>query len=403
MGNSHGQIRSAVVEEGGNARRTLATSAALLGLLMLCAVARAGERAAGEPRGRGARDFSAAKGAPVPDNPDAAPTEVLVKFKAKRADAAMNDILAVHNIRALAATRFRRIGWHTVRIGRGHKIKDVVMAYRAHPDVLYAEPNYRIHALDMPQYFPNDPRFSELWGMHNTGQTGGTPDADIDAPEAWTRPTANDVLVAVIDSGVDYNHEDLAVNMWTNGGEVAGNHLDDDGNGYIDDVLGWDFVGHDVYHPQEDNDPMDDNGHGTHVSGTIAAIGDNSAGVVGVAGLCGHVRIMAVRFLDDNGDGTVGGAIDAIEYAIDNGAKVLNNSWGGGGYSQALKDVITAADAAGALFVAAAGNDYGNDNDGNPHYPSNYDNPNVIVLQLRPDQRGPRCARQQHSQHHSGR
>jgi subtilisin family serine protease len=206
--------------------------------------------------------------------------------------------------------------------------------------------------------------------MNNTGQTGGTNDADLDAPEAWDIQTGSEsTLIAVIDTGVDYNHPDLAANIWTNPGEIAGNGLDDDQNGFIDDIHGWDFVNNDA-------DPMDDNLHGTHVAGTIGAIGDNG---VGVAGVNWRTKIMALKFLGGDGSGTLADAIGAILYGAKMKARVMNNSWGGGGFSQALLDAITVANDSAALFVAAAGND-GNDNDQTPNYPSNYDAPNVVAV-----------------------
>src|SRR5262249_48878129 len=149
--------------------------------------------------------------------------------------------------------------------------------------------------------------FSSLWGLHNTGQTGGTPDADIDAPEAWDVTTgSSSVVVAVIDTGVDYTHPDLAANIWTNAGEVPGNGVDDDHNGYVDDVHGYDFV-------NNDGDPMDDHFHGTHVAGTIGAVGNNGTGV---AGINWNVKIMALKFLDGNGGGYASDAIRAVNYAV---------------------------------------------------------------------------------------
>jgi hypothetical protein len=215
-----------------------------------------------------------------------------------------------------------------------------------------------------------------LWGLHNTGQNGGTPDADIDAPEAWDTATGSaDVVVAVIDSGVDYNHEDLAANMWTNPGEIPANEIDDDHNGYVDDVYGIDTC-------NGDSDPFDDNGHGTHCSGTIGAVGDNSIGVVGVNW---DVRIMTLKFLSASGSGWTSDAIECLEYGImmetDYGInlKLTSNSWGGGGFSQSLYDAIEASGNAGMLFVAAAGNS-GSNNDANPHYPSSYDLANIIAV-----------------------
>jgi len=245
-------------------------------------------------------------------------------------------------------------------------------ALRKNPNVKFVEPDYEVY-IDVT---PNDPRFSELWGLHNTGQTGGAPDADIDAPEAWDIQTgSSSMVIAVIDTGVDYKHVDLSANIWTNPGEIAGNGIDDEGNGYVDDVYGWDFY-------NNDNNPMDDHRHGTHCAGTIAAVGNNGAGVVGVNWAA---KIMALKFLSAGGSGYTSDAIAAVQYATmmkqQRGIPVIamSNSWGGGGFSQALKDAITAADNAGILFIAAAGNSDSN-NDLLPHYPSSYDVPNVIAV-----------------------
>ncbi len=242
------------------------------------------------------------------------------------------------------------------------------------PLIRYAEPNYVITA----DSTPNDPAFRQLWGLDNVGQAIGffpaTPDADIDAPEAWNVTTGSpDVVVAVIDTGVDMSHPDLAANVWLNPGEncpgCRNDGVDNDGNGYADDWRGWDFA-------NGDNDPTDGNGHGTHVAGTIGAVGNNG---VGVAGVNWNVRLMAVQALGADGTGTTADAVKAVLYAAHNGAAVLNNSYGGDGYSQALADAIAEADGAGALFVAAAGNDSAN-RDTSPSYPASYALPNVISV-----------------------
>jgi subtilisin family serine protease len=229
----------------------------------------------------------------------------------------------------------------------------------------YIEPNWIVST----NATPNDPSFDNLWGLNNTGQTGGTIDADIDAPEAWDTQTGNNVVVGVIDTGVDYNHPDLAENIWTNPGEIAGDGIDNDANGYVDDIHGWDFV-------NNDSDPFDDNGHGTHVSGTIAATGNNSTGVTGVSW---SADIMGLKFLDAYGYGSTFDAVKAVEYATQMGADLTNNSWGGGGYSEALYDAIAAAGTAGKLFVAAAGNS-GLNSDIFPAYPASYDLDNIISV-----------------------
>ena len=240
------------------------------------------------------------------------------------------------------------------------------------PSVKYAEKNGIFHA----ETIPNDTHFDKLWGLHNTGQAEGTVDADIDAPEAWDIFTgSSDIVVAVIDSGVDYNHEDLAANIWINWDEYNGTPgVDDDSNGYVDDVYGWDFV-------NNDNDPMDDYSymeiyHGTHVSGTIGAQGNNGKGVTGVNW---NVRIMVLKSLDAYGGGTTANLVQAIDYSTDNGAHLSNNSWGGYDYSQSMYYAITRAMNAGKLFIAAAGND-GLDTDQTRHYPSCYSHDNIISV-----------------------
>ena len=245
-------------------------------------------------------------------------------------------------------------------------VEQTLAAARQDPRVAYAEPDYVIQASTMP----DDPRFGELWGLNNLSR----PEADVDAPIAWQRETGNDsVIVAVLDSGVDYNHPDLAANIWTNPGEIPGNGIDDDGNGYTDDIRGWDFI-------NRDNNPMDDNKHGTHVAGTIGAVGDNGIGVTGVAW---NVSIMPLKVLDQSGNGTVSAAIDALSYAYKNGATISNASWGASQYSQALRDMIDRAGSqADHLIVAAAGNS-GTVLDlagSTPFYPASYDAPNIISV-----------------------
>jgi subtilisin family serine protease len=205
---------------------------------------------------------------------------------------------------------------------------------------------------------------SRRWGFHNDADT------DIDAPEAWHIHTGNnrDVIVAVIDTGVNYNHPDLVNRMWTNPNEIPGNGIDDDNNGYVDDVYGYDFHG-------DDGDPMDDNGHGTHCAGIIGAEPNNG---IGIAGVSWGAKIMALRFLGPGG-GSSSDAIRAIDYAVQMGVKISSNSWGGGGFSNALSSALDSARAAGHLFVAAAGND-GRDNDQTPSYPSNYEHDNIISV-----------------------
>jgi len=233
--------------------------------------------------------------------------------------------------------------------------------------VEYAEPDYKVYAT---QTIPNDPYFPRMWNLNDVDDT------DIDAPEAWDISTnGTGVLVGVVDTGVDYNHEDLHGNMWQNPNEIPGNNIDDDGNGWIDDIYGVDCY-------NMDGDPMDDNGHGTHVAGTIGAIGNNGIGVVGVAW---NAKIVALKFLNADGWGYVSDAICAMEYfrSIMQTEKVnkgiLNASWGGHGYSRALYDEIKALMRDGVLFIAAAGNN-SDDTDIYPEYPAAYNLPNIISV-----------------------
>lgn len=263
-------------------------------------------------------------------------------------------------------------GLHQFALPDGLDVGATLEFYRNHPGVVYAEPNYQLSIAATP----NDPDFESLWGLNNTGQTGGTVDADIDAAEAWDITTGDhNTVVAVVDTGVDYLHPDLAANIWINPGEIAGDGIDNDGNGFIDDVHGYDFV-------SNDGDPMDDHSHGTHVAGTIGAVANNGIGITGVAW---DVQIMAVKFLNSQGSGSTSAAVNAIEYAVDNGATISNHSWGfNGSYSQALSDAIQYAQSADHIVVAAAGNGgpdrVGDDNDSVPFFPGNFPQDNLISV-----------------------
>ncbi|MDY7076798.1 MAG: S8 family serine peptidase [Chloroflexota bacterium] len=297
------------------------------------------------------------------DTPEYAPNRVIIKFKEGKMPTSAHNMasqLGVTSHKTLPA-----IGAEVWNISI--PVEDAIARYQGHPAVEYIEPDYIVSAAET---IPNDPDFPQLWGLHNTGQDGGTPDADIDAPEAWDLETGDSgIIVAVIDSGIDYTHTDLVANMWTNPGEVAGNGVDDDGNGYIDDVYGIDTR-------NDDSDPMDDRGHGTHCAGIIGARGNNG---IGVAGVSWDVQLMALKFLDSNGRGSISGAIEAIQYAIDHGAHIMNNSWGAISYSQPLYDAVLAARDAGILFVASAGNDSRN-TDVSPAYPASFDLDNIISV-----------------------
>ena len=316
---------------------------------------------------------------PVSTERRAVAEEILVGFQPGVGDA---DRRAALTAAGASRTRsFDRIRGALAVTLRGRR-DEAIEQLRTDPRVRYAEPNALVRASDHAGV-PNDPGFHYLWGLDNFGQdvngVSGAVDADIDAAEAWSAPGAGaEVVVGVIDTGVDFGHVDLgggggAAPMWTNPGETCSgcptNGVDDDGNGYVDDWRGWDWV-------NDDNDPTDDNGHGTHVAGTIGARADDGVGVVGVAR---NARLIGLKFLGADGVGTTADAVAALLYATAKGALVTNNSWGNDEYSQALADAIGAADTAGALFVAAAGNSLGN-NDAAPNYPSSYALPNVVAV-----------------------
>lgn len=313
--------------------------------------------------------------------------EVLVRFKPGVSLTAIKNIAAANHDRV--ADEIESVGGLTVIDDLDDADPEAVAKqYSAMGDlVAYAEPNDVIRLddpavgsksedLDANWYDtgqPNDPQFADQWALNNVGQNGGKAKADIDALKAWLKTRgSSDVVVAVLDSGVDYNHVDLRANMWTRPDTVP--QYTDDELGAFDDLHGFDI---------DDNvgDPMDDNGHGTHCAGIIGAEGDNGEGI---AGINWNVRIMPLKFLSRGGFGTTKAAIEAINYAIDRkkhgvNIRVINASWGSTRGSKALEDAIRAAGDAGILFVAAAGNN-GTDNDKRPHYPSNYDLPNVVSV-----------------------
>ena len=267
--------------------------------------------------------------------------------------------------------------------GRGRKLakasngsmNELMPLLAADARVQYVEPNYIYSA----QEIPDDPGFPDMWGLHNIGQTGGTVDVDIDYPEARDVPLGSgEVLVAVIDSGIDYTHEDLVGNLWVNPNEIPGNGVDDDGNGYIDDIHGINAI-------TDSGDPFDDNGHGTHVAGTLGAVSNNG---IGVSGVSRQVKIVACKFLDNFGNGTTANASKCVQYVNHlkqvqgQDIRLANHSWGGGGFSQVLQDGLAGLDQPGMppiLHVAAAGN-FNRNNDEIPFYPGSYDLDNIVAV-----------------------
>ncbi len=302
---------------------------------------------------------------------------ILIRPRREVSPATMTQLHRLTGGRVLRA--FPRLGGvQVVQLPRGLSVASAVALYRGSGLLAYAEPDYIVHALAEP----NDFHYLnlDLWHLKNAGQYGGTPGADIHATAAWdTQTDASNIIVAVVDTGIRYTHEDLAANMWTNPGETGldGNGLakstnlqDDDGDGFVDDVHGINAI-------LGTGDPNDDYGHGTHVAGIIGAVGNNG---VGVAGVAWRVQLMACKFIDASGNGSVSDAITCLDYARAHGAKIVNASWGSYSFtSSALRDAINLLRDAGIIFVAAAGND-ANDNDGNSLYPASYEYDNIIAV-----------------------
>jgi subtilisin family serine protease len=333
--------------------------------------------AVGRP-GWAAADTGPPDGRSKPVGADRVPGELLVRFDTARAGARAESARhAVATVGGRVARNFDRVapGLQRVVLDEGVDVEDAAAELQARGDVMYAEPNYRIHAAGTP----NDSRFGEQYGLHNTGQSvrgvAGTADADIDAPEAWNVTTgSSNVVVAVMDTGVAYDQPDLAPNMWVNTREVGGNGIDDDGNGYVDDRLGWDAV-------DGDPDPRDEQGHGTHVAGTIGARGNNDAagaGTTDISGVAWNVRLMPIRVLDEVGMGTNVDLIEAIDYARANGARIANLSLSSWNFSAALRDVIEASP--NITFVVAAGNDGAELTDAAVTFPCVLPSPNIVCV-----------------------
>lgn len=344
------------------------------------------------------------------------PDEVLVKFKPGTSDTAVvqsidavQGTIITHRGNIIPAGLWAENRWEHrsfrnpnllhIKVPPTKGTEKAILELTSNPDVEYAEKNYHFHAALSAEDWT-----SRQWALNNTGtNSGGIADADIDAPEAWNIFTgSSDVVVAVIDSGIDYTHQDLQANIWTNPGEMGDGKetdgIDNDGNGKVDDWRGWNFTAN-----PENNDPMDDSSfsHGTHNAGIIGAIGTDNDGVSGV---CWHVRLMPVKNLDSDGQTEIAWCISAIDYAVDNGAQIINVSWRTPTSSTALAEAIQAAQAEGVLVVAGAGNSTWSDwfvapgdpggggpgggnpgqsgvnIDQSPEWPASYDLDNIIAV-----------------------
>lgn len=321
------------------------------------------------------------------EDEDATKSEVLVRFRAGTSEETIrNDVERFNDDIEDQIESVQ--GLEIIRAEDGEDVKEVVKEYAALPEVEYAEPNFEIKAepeignvvhYDASQSLgenaaalgPNDPMFANQWALENTGQNGGKAQADIRAVKAWDKTKGSEkIVVAVLDTGVDYTHPDLLNNMWLRPANVP--EYTDESLGDIDDTHGFSAI---------DDNPMDDNGHGTHCAGIIGAEGDNGFGIVGVNW---KVEIMPLKFMAANGSGTTADAIECINYVIDRkkegvNVRIISASWGSRMKSKALEDAIRRAGEAGILFVAASGND-GANSDKTPHYPAGYNLPNIVSV-----------------------
>ncbi len=292
--------------------------------------------------------------------------EVLVRFGVEVTERGREEIATSRGARRKGRLRGES-GLERLEVGPGQGVAAVAERLRRQPGVEFAEPNFLVRH---EQVSPSDVRFSEQWALRNTGQNGGSAGSDVSAPGAWQETVGSySIVVAVVDSGIDFTHPDLAANRWANPGETADNGLDDDRDGYTDDVSGWDWVA-------DSGVVRDEQGHGTAVAGLIAAEGDNGRGV---AGVMWRSSLMSLRVLDSSGTGDVASAVEAIDYAVAHGASVINCSWGTDADSQFLKETIERAGRRGVVVVASAGN-AGRDIDAQPYYPAAYDLPNLITV-----------------------
>jgi subtilisin family serine protease len=307
--------------------------------------------------GAGGADSSIADG----EQATAVPGELIVGFTSTATE--WQEKRAVQKARGEVADRIESIDAAVVTVDPD-RTQDATERLERNVAVDFVEPNFVLRA----NRIPNDRSFGDQWGLRNLGHFDGKVGADIAATEAWDVTTGGNVTVAVVDTGVSYKHPDLVGNAWRNPTDPL-NGADDDADGFADDVFGADFF-------SDDSNPDDDGGHGTHVAGIIAAQGNNAIGVTGVNW---DANLMALKFLDENGEGNTADAANAIDFAVAHGARIVNASWGGPSFSQALYGAIKRAGDRGVMVVAAAGNE-GANSDVKPDYPAAFDLPNVVSV-----------------------
>lgn len=297
--------------------------------------------------------------------------EVIVKMRGARPGVQSNTFAAKAAQKGMSLkTSWGRMGMYHYKVARGQTTQASIAELRQDPEVEYAEPNYILTKANVTGF--SDIISEGEMNALNTSNGYLATGAPIQVVDSWSEVQGSNVpVVAIIDTGLDTSHSVIQNTqaLWRNTNEIPGNGIDDDGNGYIDDVNGWNFVAN-------SNNVFDDNGHGTHVAGIILGVGTN---IYVSSPQPAKVKVMPLKFLNGSGQGSTSAAIKAIYYAVDNGAQVLNNSWGGYSYSAALHEAITYSYNHGTAFVAAAGNDAGN-NDSTPMYPAGYDVPNVIAV-----------------------
>lgn len=306
------------------------------------------------------------------------PGELIVKLKGKASSSLTAGFMGKMQNKLDLKMSFQGLNLHKVSLKNDADFNSTLSELKSDPEVEYAEPNYILRKADDAQAGQNSAQYTSTDVRNMNPQAGSQfiqNYANVGVTTGWSQEVslasnANRTIVAIIDSGVDYNHEIFQNSgaMWINSGETPGNGIDDDGNGYVDDVYGYNFYG-------RNGNPMDDNEHGTHVAGIVLGVTRDIFGANSTA----KIKIMALKFLGADGSGSTSDAVSAIYYAVRNGAKVINNSWGGGSYSQSLHDAITYA-YNNQVFVASAAGNYSKNNDSNDFYPANYPVPGQMTV-----------------------